>query len=242
MSTTLRVLLVEDSESDAKLILRELLRSGLILDPRRVEDAEAMRAALGERSWDVVLSDWSLPHFTAPSALETLRASGLDLPFIIVSGTVGEEVAAAARRAGAHDYVLKSNLTRLASAIAREQTDCAERAERRRVETALREHEARFRALIEKSEDGISLLSLDGNVIYTSPAGARLLGTTPGERLGQSLLSVIHPDDRDNVRGLLARLADAPLESLPYRTRVVLPDGSCRWIEGTATNRVSDPS
>ena len=133
----LRVLIVEDSSTDAKLLIAELRRAVDTLEFDCVEDAEAMRAALATRTWDVVTSDWSMPHFSAPAALSLVHECGLDIPFIIVSGTVGEDVAVEAMRAGAHDYLIKGNLTRLVPAIERELREAAVRAARRHAEDAL---------------------------------------------------------------------------------------------------------
>jgi two-component system, cell cycle sensor histidine kinase and response regulator CckA len=120
MTKPLQLLLVEDSPDDERLILRELKRAGLEVDHERVQDPRAMREALARRRWDVVVSDWQMPSFSAPDALALLAESGHDLPFIIVSGTIGEEIALEAMRAGARDFVLKDRLARLAPAIERE--------------------------------------------------------------------------------------------------------------------------
>src|SRR5690606_37062787 len=109
MSTYLRILLVEDSEDDAHLLLRELQRSGFEVEWERVETEPAMRAALAHSKWDLIVCDFSLPTFSAPRALELLQETGIDLPFIIVSGTIGEEVAVKALKAGAHDFIIKGN-------------------------------------------------------------------------------------------------------------------------------------
>src|SRR4051794_40854753 len=106
----LRVLLVEDSESDAKLLVHELRRGVGSLEFERVEHPDAMRAALESQLWDVIISDWSMPTFSGLAALALVGELGLDIPFIIVSGTIGEEVAVAAMHAGAHDYLIKGNL------------------------------------------------------------------------------------------------------------------------------------
>jgi signal transduction histidine kinase len=137
MAVPLRVLIVEDSEDDSELLLRELRRGGF--DPvfERVETRHAMATAL-EQPWDVVISDWHMPHFSAGQALALLQGLKLDLPFIIVSGTVGEEAAVAALHTGAHDFMAKGRLSRLIPAIEREMREAAMRAERQLIEQQLR--------------------------------------------------------------------------------------------------------
>jgi signal transduction histidine kinase len=134
----LKVLIVEDSEEDADLIVLELKRGGF--DPlyRRVDTPEAMAKALAERSWDLVLSDFSMPRFSVTEALSMVQAKGLDIPFVIVSATIGEEAAVEAMKAGAHDYILKHRLGRLVPAVQRELKESAVRTERRHLEEQLR--------------------------------------------------------------------------------------------------------
>src|SRR5438045_8814859 len=120
MSRTLRVLNVEDQERDVSLLTRHLMRVGYEIVSERVETPEAMRAALETKEWDVVLCDYSMPHFNALSALSLLQETGLDIPLIIISGTVGETLAVEAMKAGASDYLMKDNLARLAPTIERE--------------------------------------------------------------------------------------------------------------------------
>jgi len=138
MSIQLYILAVEDSEDDLLLEMRELRRGGY--DPvfKRVETPEDMEAAIQMRQWDVVLSDYVMPRFSGLEALKILQKSGLDIPFIIVSGKIGEDVAAMAMKAGAHDYILKDNLSRLAPAIERELRDAATRHDRRNADEALK--------------------------------------------------------------------------------------------------------
>jgi PAS domain S-box-containing protein len=140
----LRVLIVEDSEDDMLLMLRELNRSGYTLDYVRVDTPVAMEAALDRQSWDIAIADYTLPAFSAPEALKLLQNRGLDIPFIIVSGTIGEEIAVAAMKAGAHDYIIKGSLTRLLPAVERELRESEQRLLRRSAEQALRESEARI--------------------------------------------------------------------------------------------------
>ncbi len=134
MTAPLRVLVVEDSQDDALLMLRELQSSGYTPTYKRVDTAPAMKAALENHTWDLVIADYSMPRFSAPTALTMLQESHLDLPFIIVSGAIGEATAVSAMKAGAHDYVFKGNLSRLGPAVERELRQAEERRERRRAE------------------------------------------------------------------------------------------------------------
>ena len=137
MKTKLRVLIVEDSEDDAALVVRELRRGGYAPTFERVESGDTMRTTLASQSWDAVISDYNMPGFNAPHALEILQESGRDIPFIIVSGVVGEDAAVSALRAGAQDYVMKDNLARLVPAMERELREASLRRERNRLEEQL---------------------------------------------------------------------------------------------------------
>jgi two-component system cell cycle sensor histidine kinase/response regulator CckA len=143
---TLRVLFVEDNEDDAALLQRHLERAGYEIEAFRVDTRDSFRSAVENAKWDVVVSDHSMPHFSSTEALQFLKSHGVDCPFIIVSGTIGEDMAVEAMRAGAHDYVLKNNLARLAPAIDREIGDAElrrqareERAARQAVELQLQQ-------------------------------------------------------------------------------------------------------
>ena len=150
MATPLRALIVEDSLDDATLLIRELRRGGYEPHYRQVETPEDMAQALAEENWDVVLSDFSLPRFDAPAALAILQASGHDIPFIIISGTIGEETAVRSLQAGAHDFMLKAQLARLIPALERELRDAQGRREHRRAEGELRAKELELRAMTEQ--------------------------------------------------------------------------------------------
>ena len=144
MSTALRVLIVEDSPDDAALTLRELRRGGYEPFSERVETAEGMEAALGHAEWDVILCDYTMPHFTALQALEILKSQQLDIPFIIISGTIGEETAVNAMKAGAQDYIIKGRLARLVPALEREIREARTRMERKLAEAENRKLEQQF--------------------------------------------------------------------------------------------------
>ena len=136
MPRPLGALIVEDSEDDAILLVRELRRGGYTVASERVDTAAAMRAALCSREWDLVIADYQMPHFSGLAALEMLKDSGLDLPFIIVSGAIGEDLAVEAMRRGAHDYMMKGRLARLVPAVERELREADVRRQRRKAEEA----------------------------------------------------------------------------------------------------------
>ena len=164
----LRLLLVDDNEDDALLVARELTRCGYQVAWERVQTRAAMASALGRQAWDVVISDFSMPGFSGPEALALYRERGLDIPFLIVSGTVNEEDAVEALLAGAHDFITKGRVARLGPAVGRALRDADERASRRRIESAhaeavqkLRESEARYRQVVESIEEVIVAGRLD---------------------------------------------------------------------------------
>lgn len=134
MSDVLRVLIIEDSENDTQILLRELRRGGYAVEHKRVETRHSMEAALSQAEWDIVLCDYTLPRFSAGEALSTLQESELDLPFIVISGIIGEESAVETLKAGAHDFIVKGRYARLLPAIERELKDAETRRLRQQAE------------------------------------------------------------------------------------------------------------
>jgi len=177
MDKPLRVLIVEDSEDDALLVIRELECGGYDTTFERVETAEDMTAALEKQSWDIIIADYRLPHFSAPEALELFHQSDLDLPFIVVSGTIGEETAIATMKAGAHDYLMKGNLKRLTPAIERELNEAEVRRQHRQAEEALRASDEQYRDLYENAPCAyFSISAVDGSVLGCNSGALRLFG------------------------------------------------------------------
>src|SRR5215210_652609 len=184
----LRVLLVEDSADDAVLLLRELKRGGYEVLHERVDTANDMRAALEKQDWDIVISDHAMPTFSAPAALELLRESGWrDLPFIIVSGHIGEDAAVKIMKAGAHDFVAKDSLARLVPVIERELRDAEERRQRRRAQEALRLAEEKYRGIFENAVEGIFQTTTDGRFLTANPMMARIYGYDSPEEMIQTI-------------------------------------------------------
>jgi PAS domain S-box-containing protein len=194
MPAKLKVLILEDRAADAELALHELRRAGYDPDWKRVETEPDFLAQL-DRSWDIILVDYSLPEFDGLRALDIMWERGLDIPVIIVSGAIGEEKAVAAMKAGANDYIMKDRLARLGPAVERELRDAVERQGRKRAEEALRESEARYRVLFEGTEQGILVADAQTQRLkYANLSISRMLGYTPEEllRLG---VADIHPQE-----------------------------------------------
>jgi diguanylate cyclase (GGDEF)-like protein/PAS domain S-box-containing protein len=228
----LNVLLVEDSEDDAKLALRALRGGGFEPTSRRVQTAAELEAALAEERWDAVISDFNMPGFTGMDALRILRSTGLDIPFILISGTIGEETAVQAMKAGASDYVMKKSLARLAPALERELKESQMRAAHRQAERDLVESGQRFRQMAENIHDVFFLIDAQSNrVLYISPAYEQISGRTRESVYADTdaWAEAIHPDDRAATYGKFKQGMLAG--KLEYEYRILRPDGSIRWME-----------
>jgi PAS domain S-box-containing protein len=168
MTKWLRILIVEDSIADAALLLMEFKRAGYVVRSTRVENEQEMISALKEEQWDVIIADYSLPKFSAPRALDVLKASFLDIPLIVISGVIGEKTAIETMRMGASDFVLKDHLVRLIPAVEREVAELAKRRHSKKVnEDSLWQTEERYRLMIESVSD-YALFMLDPNGIIVS--------------------------------------------------------------------------
>jgi diguanylate cyclase (GGDEF)-like protein/PAS domain S-box-containing protein len=172
MEIPLSVLIVEDSNNDALLLLRLLQKAGYQVNAKQVETAEQMQAALHQQSWDIVISDYRLPQFDGRAALELLQKTGVDIPFIVASGAIGEETAVAMMKAGAHDYLMKDNLARLAPAVERELAQAEIRRQQKRDEDQLRQ----LSRAVEHSPASIVITDINGNIQYVNPKFTALSG------------------------------------------------------------------
>ncbi|MBN2357907.1 MAG: PAS domain S-box protein [Deltaproteobacteria bacterium] len=231
MATPLRVLLVEDSDDDAFLLMRELRRGDYEPVITRVADAAEMRAALAGPPFDVILADYHMPRFDGQGALELALEMAPDTPLIVISATIGEETAVAMVKAGAQDYVMKGKLHLLVPAIERARSECEKRLDRQRAEQALRESEEKFRSLIENALDVITVADLHSNVVYESPSVERVFGYQPEELIGTAGFDRIHPDDLRRVQEMWAEVVAHPGETQRVECRERHKDGSWRTIE-----------
>ncbi|MBY0247101.1 MAG: response regulator [Nitrospiraceae bacterium] len=201
MASPLHVLLVEDNEDDAALLLRTLQRGGYEPVSRRVGNPTTMHAALQQESWDIILADWNLPQFSALFALEILKSQGLDLPVIIVSGMIGAETAALALKAGAHDFVGKQNLDRLVWTVERELREATDRRVRRKAEVALAASQERLQLVGRATNDAVRDWDLSTNGIWWNEGFFALFGCQAEETDSgvESWYSRLHPEDKDRV-------------------------------------------
>jgi two-component system sensor histidine kinase/response regulator len=222
---TRRILLVEDSADDAELVVRALRRGGRDLSYERVDTPEAMRAALANGSWDLVIADYSMPRFNGLAALKMLRETELDLPFILVSGTVGEDLAVEAMKCGADDYVLKGGLARLPLAVERELRDHEVRAERNRAE-------ARYNSLTDRVPVGLFRVSPERKILEANPALIEILGFKDLESLKQVDVADLwlRPEELARFRAVIA--SNGVVQNFEMEIR--RPDGKVLWCEQSA--------
>ena len=182
MPKALRILCVEDSEDDAELLLRELRKGGFAPEYYRVENESDMREALSTANWDIVVSDYSMPNFDGISALNVLKRHGSDIPFIIVSANIGEEIAVMAMKAGAHDFIMKDKLARLVPAIERELKEAKIRIQHQRAENEMR----KLTGAIEQTTDAVMICNAQGIIEYVNSGFVRMTGYSKEEALGNS--------------------------------------------------------
>jgi two-component system, cell cycle sensor histidine kinase and response regulator CckA len=201
MVRPLRVLLIEDNEDDAVLLLCELRRGGYEPVFRRVDGPAVLHVALQQEAWDIVLTEWNLPQFSALFALEMLKSQRLDLPFIIVSSTIDEEAPALALKAGAHDFVCKQNLNRLVLIVERELREADERRARRKAEAALAASEERLQLVSRATNDAVRDWDLSTNGIWWNEGFFTLFGYREDEVESgvESWYDRLHPEDKDRV-------------------------------------------
>jgi signal transduction histidine kinase len=242
MSQPLRVLLIEDSESDAGLIVRQLEKAGYAVTANRVQAAEALRTALANFAFDLIIADYQMPQFDAPSALAIVRERGHDIPFVVVSGIIGEERAVDLMKSGAHDYVMKSNLVRLGPAVGREIRDAEARRELRRTEAERHRIEEQFR----RAQKMESLGRLAGGVahdfnnllmVITGYAQLGLNELTPEDSLYDAFAQI---DDAARRAGDLARRLLALSRPQPIQPRDIVLNDLVRSFEKILERALSE--
>jgi len=233
MSETLNLLCVEDSEDDVLLILRVLRQHGFRLHWERVQSAAALRDALASRDWDVIISDYNLPKFDAPSALSILKESGKDIPFLVVSGTIGDEMAVQLMRAGAHDYLMKDNLARLPEAVRRELREAQTRKESTRARTELDVAQERLQLAIETAGIGLWDWAVQSRKEVLNSRWAEIIGYTLEELEPITVTTwqhYAHPDDVQKALDLMWQHLHGETPSYQCELRMRHRDGHWIWV------------
>ncbi len=229
--TNIKLLLVEDNDTDALLVVRQLKKEGFVVDHRQVKTRNEMERAFSEECWDLVISDYSLPGFGGKDALELFMSKKLDIPFILVSGTVGEDIAVTIMKGGANDYLMKTHLHRLGPAVKRELEETQVKREKKRIESVLDQTEKRFQRLIEDLRDVVFLSSMDGKKIYIVNRAFETIYGRPLKELEENPLiwyEAIHDQDKALMGSMTNELKTTGLCAGEYR--IVRPDASVRWV------------
>ncbi|HYK82683.1 MAG TPA: PAS domain S-box protein [Gemmatimonadales bacterium] len=242
MAAPVRTLIVEDVPTDAALIERELRRAGIAGPTHRVDAEPGFREALRTFQPDIILTDHSLPAFSARDVLGIALLENPGAPIIVVTGSLDEETAAEYIKAGAADYIVKHHLERLGPAVMRALDLKRAREEQARAEEAVRQSEERFRALIEYGADAVVLVTPDGTVLFTSQAAERVLGYAPAELVGHDLGEHVHPDDGSRLRAMLAEVLKRPGVPRTAEVRAQHRDGAWCVLDAVAVNRLAEPA
>jgi PAS domain S-box-containing protein len=234
---SLRVLMVEDSEDDVLLIIRELKKGGYNPVYERVETAATMKKALKEKQWDIILCDYNLPKFNATSAIALLKETNINIPLVIVSGAIDEKTARECMRLGAHDYIIKKNLSRLCPAIARELEEAEVRNKRKLAEQVLREDKEKYRTILENIEDGYYEVDLNGNFTFFNASMCRILGYPQEEMMGMNNRQFT---DKENAKKLFKTFNEVYRTGEPAKAfdwQIIRKDGTKRYIEVSVSSQ-----
>src|SRR4051794_21996454 len=238
-SDALRILILEDVPMDAELVEYELERASIPFSARRVDSREGFLRELEQFGPDVILSDYTLPRFDGMTALSLARERAPSIPFLIVTGSVNEETAVGCMKAGATDYLLKSNLARIGPAIEAALERERAHAEKVHAESALAASERRFRSLVQNSSDLVTILAPDGTITYASDSAERIVGYAPSDLVGTSLLRYLNDGQEDHVQVLLHTNGKVSVTG-PIEFSLRRADGSTVWLEAVGSNLLSD--
>ena len=230
MPQPIRILLIEDDHDDAKVVMDEIRNGNLPVSIEHIETRQAALAALDTGEWDLIVTDFGLPEMSGLDVINWVRERKLDVPVIVVSGTIGEELAVLTMHAGAHDFITKGSLSRLNPAIERELQEQEIHRQRWQAEAALVESESNFRQLTETIPEVFWLIECDKQqMIYLSPALESVWERPPAQFMNQpeQLLETVHPEDYDRVK---RRVSEQGWKGLNMEYRIILPDASVRWL------------
>lgn len=237
----LNVLSLEDSDLDFEIISLQLLSAGYDLNIKQVDNKNDFLSALKLNSWDIILADFNLPQFDAFEALRICNEICPEIPFICVSGSIGEIIAIELLKKGAVDYVLKDRMERLPFAIKRAIEDAREKKALKIAEDTLRKNESIQRKLVSNIGDVIIIIDQNGLNTYTSPNIENLFGWKPEEQIGKHTEEVVHPDDLKIAKKFEAKIAKKHEAKGTLEVRYKRKDGKYVWVEITMVNLLNDP-
>jgi PAS domain S-box-containing protein len=239
---SLRLLMVDDSEDDVLLIIREIKRGGYNPFYERVETAEAMKKTLREKRWDIILCDYKMPNFSAPMAIAIVKEANIDTPLIIISGAIGEETATECMRLGAQDYIMKNNLSRLCPAVARELAESEVRNRQRQAECqrkaaieAMLQSEEKYRTILENIEDGYYEVDLAGNYTFFNNSLCRIHGYTREELMGMNYRQYTEKEYSKKLFETYHEVYRTGQPGKGFGWQIIRKDGTKRYIEASVT-------
>ena len=241
MNEALRILHLEDEPDFSSLVRSLLEKEGVSAELVLVSTRAEFEGALERETFDIVLADYLLPGYTGIDALQFFRKQYRETPFLLISGTIGEEAAIESLRAGATDYVLKHWPDRLVPALRRAVQEATERKQRRQAETELHRREKYFRALTENALDILTILTGEGVYLYNSPSLKRVLGYEPRELAGHSAFPFVHPDDLKQAEDAFRQAIENPDRTVQLEFRFRHQDGSWRYLEAIGQSHLGDP-
>ena len=242
INKALRILHLEDEPDFSDLVRTLLEQEGYKVDLVLVDNHADFQAALERRTFDAVLADYILPTCNGLEALTTARKQRPETPFLLVSGTIGEQAAIESLKGGATDYVLKLWPERLVPAILRAVREAEERRQRKQMETELVRREKYFRTLTENALDILTVLNREGLYLYNSPSLKRVLGYGPAEMAGRNAFGFVHPEDVAQAREAFQAALDKPAHPVRVEFRFRHQDGSWRYLEAVGQSHVDDPA
>ena len=241
MNKRLRILHLEDDPDYSDLVRSMLQSEGVQAEVVLVTSRPEFEAALALETFDLILADYSLPSYDGLQALQCSREKCPETPFLLISGTIGEQAAIESLKTGATDYILKHWPERLVPSIRRAVQEADERKQRRQAETELIRREKYFRALTENSLDILTILNAEGLFVYNSPSIKRVLGYEPHTLAGQSAFALVHPDDLTRVVEAFQKALKNPRQPVTLDFRFRHRDGSWRYLEAIGQSRADDP-
>lgn len=209
MKNQIKLLIIEDNEDDVLLEINELQNEGFDVVFERVETLESLVVALNKKTWDCIISDYNLPRFNGIDAYNAYKKTGMDIPFILVSGTIGEENAVAAMKTGIHDYIMKDNLAKIAPVIKRELREAANRMEKRLADIVLKEKMEilrRMATVVSDSNDAVILYNLEGKILAWNRGAIETYGYPEAEALGMHINDIVPENDRKETKNLIRKI------------------------------------